>query len=374
MADKPKYARWPLQLYRTGYVAALFLTSLAIGGALADHSKLHPVASFYVAMAIVFCGNTVLIAAHEFGHAIAGALMGWRIALIAIGPLSIRPQPFRIKLGTPAMGGSFSGATWPVPPPSPSGLRAKWIATFAGGPLANFSVAGAGWLVAEATPISGIAKVVVLSFSTLSVAKGVLNLMPFKVPLGGRSDGGAIWDLLRGEDPEPRSAILRTFDRTIAGVRPRSWPEYLVTTLTANLQKATGGHEATLLYAYHLDRAEFAAARSFLDRALKTNGPVETLLMEDAFLSAYGDHDYARAEAFMGRVRTKRVRRSPRYFQVQAMLAFAKNDPCEGERQIWMARKALRKTAITTDADWDAIQSIEDRFAVAPAGSAASPA
>ena len=365
MADRRGAARWPRDLYRLGYNAAFFLASLAVGWTIADRPGVNPLVAFYLAIACVWCANFILIAAHEFGHAAATAMVGWRVAMIVIGPAAVKLHPFRIHFGTPMRGSYFSGAVWPVPLSS-NGLRLKWIIVFAGGPIANLTVACVGCLLANVLPISNAARITILALSALSAAKGLLNFIPFDATLGGRSDGGAILDLLRGADPALRGTIMRAYDQIVAGVRARDWPEQLVAELSASFERSQDGYEAFFLYAHHLDKEDFATARSLIDQVMQKNGPIDSLLLERAFFSAFCEHDYASAEQLLACVKLRHSRRSPRYFEVHAMLAFSKGDLQEGDRQIWLARRALKNHALTTNEDWETVQKIADRFVNIP--------
>jgi Peptidase family M50 len=130
---------------------------------------------------------------HEAGHAVAGLSCGFRIRSIRIGPLKAsrdREHKWGVSFGI-RRGGEVVAQLRAVP--------GKWgrlqcIAFILGGPFANFFIAIILWPL----PLwSEAAESVAALFAIVSVAVGLINLIPFRTRFG-MSDGAKLLSLLVG--------------------------------------------------------------------------------------------------------------------------------------------------------------------------------
>ncbi len=259
---------------------ALVLAAFAAGGAVSERAGMPPLVAFYVAIVMMYVGFFLLVAVHEFGHALVAAMFHWQLSMIAIGPISIKFQPLRVFVGTPVRGSFLAGAVWAFPKRD-AGSRNSWIAMTAGGPLTNIFIGVvAGCFALLIWP--SVLAVCIASLGALSLALGLTTLLPYNATAGGRSDGALIWGLLHGEDTAPRATVLKVFHDSINGVRPRTWSAALVGELEANARKPGVRNELAMLYSFHFDCDEFLEARTALRQAIKKMGPLDTLLNVDS--------------------------------------------------------------------------------------------
>jgi Zn-dependent protease len=139
-------------------------------------------------LAILF----VVIFIHEFGHAVAVQLVGWRLHAIAVVPLIYRFEKRRWGFWTAASGDL--GGMVSYSPIGPAFLnKGAWIA--AAGPLANFAFALTAF-IATASPIGNTAQSVAGALAVTSLFTGLGNILPWRSK-GGSSDGKILLSRLR---------------------------------------------------------------------------------------------------------------------------------------------------------------------------------
>ena len=163
----------------------------------------------FVLLAGLLLGLWPNIVLHEAGHALAGMARGMRV--IAAG----------------------------------SGSRADMAVMLAGGPGANLLTA------ALAVPLASLADgwvaAALQGFGLGALLLGLVNLLPLQSG-GWRSDGRGLLDLVR--DPGTATAMLRMNQLTalsIAGTRPRDWPDTLLPTGLADRAPAVARAAAGIL-------------------------------------------------------------------------------------------------------------------------------
>jgi hypothetical protein len=341
-------------LYVVFFAFAVVVTADSIAGA----SSVPFLAAIYVAMFIIFLGTIALTGIHEFGHAAVAAMLGWRVSLIAIGPVAIKLHPLKMSIGTPVGGSQLAGSTFTVPP-ADGNWRVGWMAMSAGGPLANIAIGITTLMYERSFGTATVLDTTIGLLGALSVIMGFSTLVPFNLSNGGRSDGGFIYDTLRGHDPGPRAIVLRVFDALVGGQRPREWDPALIDILSANAEKPRARFESVLLYSHYFDSGDITHARLALNQVIENLGPLDTLQIEDALLAAIGESDYLRAQAILGHVRSKSARRTPNYFKAKAVLSLNEGDLAEADRAIWLARRALKKWPLATNEDWEFLEILD---------------
>ncbi|MEZ0471276.1 M50 family metallopeptidase [Luteimonas salinilitoris] len=171
------------------------------------------------------------IVLHEAGHAAAGLACGMRALAFGIGPYRFERGAggWRFRHGGGVRGISGFAALLP-------GERRHFgpidHAVFLfGGPLANLLTAVLGLTAAALLAGSAWAAAVQgVAYSALLL--GLVNLVPFQSK-GWRSDGRGLLDLLRATpDAALQQQINQLMALSMAGVRPRDWPEALLPAVT----------------------------------------------------------------------------------------------------------------------------------------------
>jgi hypothetical protein len=138
----------------------------------------------------------------------------------------------------------------------------------------------------------------------------------------------------------------------------------MVALLIEKAKISHGGQEAMLLYMYYFDCDDVANARLSLNRAIGAMGAADSLLVADAFFSAFAENDLARARACLDSVRVKRGR----YFATaEAIVKVSEGDLAGGAQCVRLARKGLRRWPFATACDWDILDQIDARISNAAA-------
>lgn len=204
---------------------------------------------------------------HELGHALAARLVNWRLLTIAAGPLALRQTPKGLRLARNPLNRAWGGFVYAIPRDDRQ-LRLRRFVMVAGGPVASLLLALLAAAGLVASDGAGVWPVVASQVALMSLAIGVLTLVPHRSG-GLTSDGGQMWQLLRGgPGVEQRLATQLLLTALVGGVRPRDLDE----TLVARALAATDPPDATtahyLAYWREMDRGNITAAASHLDYAL----------------------------------------------------------------------------------------------------------
>lgn len=214
-------------------IAIQFVGGAAVGAAFAFLGLRHLEAWFetlpwpwwvFALLAIPMVWVHVLV--HEAGHALAGAARGMHAIALGVGPV-------RIEKGTGGWhwrwGGGLAGISGFAalfPDPSRGLRRADQAWYLFGGPLANLGTAAVA--LAAASRVDGAAHGVLLVFAVAGVFLGLVNLVPFRSS-GWRSDGLGLRELATGApEAAPQMQAHQLVALSMAGVRPRDWPEAFV--------------------------------------------------------------------------------------------------------------------------------------------------
>ncbi len=208
----------------------------------------------FALLAGVLLGLWPNILLHEAGHALAGMARGMRLVAAGIGPLRLerRAQGWEIRRGGAIQGLGGFAALVPV---AGRGSRLDMAVMLVGGPGINLVTAALAFPLATLT--DGWPAALLQGFGASALLLGLANLLPLQTG-GWRSDGRGLLDLVR--DPDTAAAMLRMNQLTalsIAGTRPRDWPDTLLPTGLADgtpaLARAAAG---MLLLLSATDRGE----------------------------------------------------------------------------------------------------------------------
>ena len=194
---------------------------------------------------------------HEGGHWLAGRLLGFKLYAFQAGPFlwtwGEGGRRFQRSWYAGKLGGFVS--MWPR---DPSGLRWKFGLHVLAGPLASlvFGLATLPWYVAVTKEENWSRwhlgyELGVLLLCVYGLLLWFLNLIPRQAH-GAVTDGGQIWSALQGGPAFKRMAAiggLTSVART--GVRPRDYPEDLVTAATSYPDGSPQHAFSLLMRAYH---------------------------------------------------------------------------------------------------------------------------
>jgi hypothetical protein len=273
---------------------------------------------------VVALGGLLALLVHEAGHVLGGLLGGMRFRFAAVGPLQLRGEEGRrVRLGLNRHLALASGVVACVPADARR-LRARMALFTAGGPLASGVLAGLALLgvhqvapralsLAALPPPSALPAATLLVPAVLTAALGLggllsagllaASLLPLRAP-GFLSDGARLWVLARGGAAAERwCGLAAVVGASLAGVRPRDWPEALLARATSLPDGSTDDAGATLLaYAHALDAGALDAAEEHLARVLALRARLPPALaaavaLEGAFFEAYFHADAPAARA-----------------------------------------------------------------------------
>ena len=130
---------------------------------------------------------------HECGHALAAKAVGFRVKVLAIGPVVLSKESGKRRVRLSWMGLLLMGGYMGAIPPSPRGFRRKQMTVVGAGPLTSL---GAGvtllgiFYVLPDTAVAGWWQVVGMG-AVAGIYLGLINLLPL-----GYSDGTMLFHLL----------------------------------------------------------------------------------------------------------------------------------------------------------------------------------
>ncbi|MBI2725536.1 MAG: hypothetical protein HYX42_04725 [Polaromonas sp.] len=179
------------------------------------------VASFF-AMPLLF---KLLALIHEVGHVLAGGVVGMQLLAISVGSWRWQRSKDGWQFGRVRSIKGIGGFALMLPLDDKPCTLEQSIYTL-GGPVANFVLAvvcASGANTREADDVVGQ---VLLLLAIMSAAIGAINLLPLQFN-GWLSDGRRLWALWRSlPEVHVNEHLLRLWRLSIAGVRPRDWPEF----------------------------------------------------------------------------------------------------------------------------------------------------
>ena len=233
------------------------------------------------------------IVLHEAGHAVAGLSRGMHAIAFGVGPFRFerRGERWHWRRGGGIRGiGGFAALL----PRGERGLSRGDQAVFLfGGPLANLVTAALLLACANWLPMPVQLAVACLGSALCAVLVGLVNLLPVHFS-GWRSDGRVLLDLLRRTpDAALHLQINQVMALSLAGVRPRDWPDATLPAPSASIASsglALSGQMLRLSRA--IDRRDAATARpdavalaaAFADAPPVTQGAIALTLASHAAL------------------------------------------------------------------------------------------
>jgi len=156
-----------------------FATALTVGRLIREHDI-----PWWLGLSMVLGAMVVVTVVHEAGHAVGARLGGWRIHLVAIGPVLLRTKPPHISLTARMVGGDVGGFVFATPP-SDRGWRDGALPFYSGGIVANLLLAAAAaavYLMTRNEGSAGALGVFALWVAVLSLVFGaLLNAIPFRL-------------------------------------------------------------------------------------------------------------------------------------------------------------------------------------------------
>jgi len=275
---------------------------------LASDFRPPPALPLPVALLALFPLSWLHALGHELGHAVAARLVGFRVLLLAVGPLRLRATQTGARLERSHTSRYFGGLVSAVPNTSDN-LRRRRFVVVAGGPAASILVlllAAAGYRTALLH--SPVLAAWLYLFAVLVFATLILTLIPYQRH-GIWNDGGQMLQLARGGPiVEQQLALTLLNSALVGGVRPRDLdPALLARALAAGQPNVVlGGH--WLAYWRELDGGDVAAAAAHLDEVLANRRLVlpparAAFATEAAWLWARHGNDPATARAWLELVR-----------------------------------------------------------------------
>ena len=305
--------------------------------------------SFFRDLFLFLLLEILMVALHEFGHAVAANLLGMKLRAFIVGPFQWRMREghweFRFALvGFLAIGGATA-----VAPTNP--WRPLWrdICMVAAGPFLSL-VAGCAALSLTLAAPSHAWQAVWLPlafFATLSLLGGALNLVPFRTK-AFYSDGARILQLL---SPGPWVDLHRAFATaaatTITALRPRDYDIDAI--LRAGSSISVGQHALhlrLLAASYYLDCGRVSdAGRALADAELiyqesASDIPAE-LHTPFIFGKAYLQHDPEGTRLWWERMQAKHpTRHNADYWIARSAFLWSENRIDEA-REAWEKGNAL---------------------------------
>lgn len=243
----------------------------------------------------------LVILIHELGHLLAGRLVGFRAALLLVGPLEITRGPAGLRIRRNrllrALGAALSL------PRDDHRLRERMSLVTLAGPLASLALGllSAALYVAlrRGTGMHGASlpqavTEVTRLVSFLSLGLAAINLIPFD--RGGMvSDGGAMVQFLRGGiRAERRCAFALVANaELIEGLRPRDWnPDWIRRATVTDKSTPHDPGICKMAYLWAIDRGDVAEAGAYLQRAVdaaraQRHPILPNVTMEKVFFDAY---------------------------------------------------------------------------------------
>ena len=366
---RPKIAKWARQ--------ALFFVVGALAGYGVAHLTRHHDVSLIVGLSLLFSVFAVVTIVHELGHVAGARIAGWKVHLVAVGPLLFRTSPPRVSLAARMIGGDVGGFVLAIPKPG-QGWRDGAFAFYSGGIVACLvlaAVAGGVYLASEAAGWSDVLSKWSLMLAVFSFLFGAaVDAIPFRTEAGTETDGASILQHLRGQDmPGPMQTVMMLIGHAMAGIRPRDWDPRLVAKLRGiEVTGQHGGMVMGTLYAWYLDVRDFPAAEAALARSVELLGRMPSLLIEEAFLAAHLHGDGERARRVLDEVPKKGMFEQHARWRAEAATRLASGDAAGTAEAVAAARKALASPLFTaTDDDRDILDEIERRAAALADGKVA---
>ena len=276
----------------------------------------------------------VALAIHEAGHLAAGSLVGFRMGMMAVGPIGIvrAGRRFLLRWLPPSHWGPFAFA-YPV---TLEGLRPRVAWYVAGGPIASLTTATVLFVVSRSIAPSAAGRTIGF-IALLSACVFVATAQPFGTGIGIASDGARFWSLMRNTaDARLDLAMFTLAGQDYGGVRPREWkPWVLEWAATTQASPAYELVAATVGLRRAIDVDDARAAQEQVQRIRAVYARVPRMLRGDAAAAsalwlAQRGNDLAAARVFLKDTDVALAESYRRWIAEAAVLSLA--DAREGAR------------------------------------------
>lgn len=338
----------------------------AVGYAVAHFRGDHDL-PWWLGLSLIFAALVLVTMVHEAGHIVGARLGGWKVHLVAIGPVLLQPKPPYLSLTARMIGGDVGGFVFATPQRE-RGWRDGALSFYSGGIVANLLLAvaaGAVYWMTRNDESPGPLAVFALWVAAFSLVLGALvNAIPFRLASGGETDGASILAHLRGRDmPGPIEAMLMLIGQAMAGTRPRDWDPRLVDALRPErLTGEQGGAAEGMRYAWYLDTGDPAAAEAALARSVELMARHPSVLIEAAFMAAYIHGDAEKARRLLDEVGGKGLFEPHALWRAEAATRLADGDATGALDAVAKAREAMARPFLQAgDDDRDILAEIEKR-------------
>ncbi len=296
----------------------------------------------------------LLVLLHELGHLAGGRLAGFRAYLLLVGPLRVERIRERWTVGLNARLATWGGLAASAPDDAHN-LRGRMALYAVAGPGTNLLTGAAVLVVLVAVAPESLPPVLhawMIAFTLGSFILGVLTLIPGQAG-GMYTDGGRLLRLLRtGPELEGDLALIALTGLSLAGRRPREWPEALVEqALSLPPDSLMGVFARQVAYLRTLDLGDVERARLHLDEALDHREAMgekggATIRLHGAFFYATHGGDVARARELLDEARESPLEARHLRPMAEAAVRMAEGDE-EG------ARAKLDEARLLTGASMD---------------------
>lgn len=295
----------------------------------------------------------LLVLIHELGHLAGGRLAGFRAYLLLVGPLRVERVRERWTVGLNPRIATWGGLAASAPDDAHN-LRGRMALYAAAGPGANLLTGTAvlAALVVAAGTLPPVIHAWMMAFTLGSLILGVLTLIPGQAA-GMYTDGGRLLRLLRtGPELEGDLALIALTGLSLAGRRPREWPEALVEqALSLPPDSLMGVFARQVAYLRTLDLGDVEEARAYLEEALDHREVMgeaggATIRLHGAFFYATHGGNVARARELLDEARESPLEARHLRPMAEAAVRMAEGDE-EG------ARAKLDEARLLTGASMD---------------------
>lgn len=224
-------------------------------------------AGFAVFFALATLWPQVIL--HEAGHALAGIARGMQPIAFGIGPWRWERGQDRWRLRRAGRVRGIAGFAMLLPRGERGLGRLDQAFYLFGGPLANLIVLACMLAVLPWVSEAPVTAALVLGTAATAALIGFVNLVPFQAQ-GWRSDGRNLIDLFAASrEAEQARRVRQVLALTMAGVRPRDWPdEALPAWPEADIDEQgwTDVYAVSLRLSHALDRGDPVSARHCAQR------------------------------------------------------------------------------------------------------------
>lgn len=278
-------------IWRRSIFAAVLFIGYLMAGQLIRTFEVGPLASAALIAPVFIVELFFCLLIHELGHAVAAWLVGWRIHVIAVGPLSYFPVERRFARTWTIKG--RGGFVLALPAISNGDERGRTIFTL-GGPAANLVFGAVGLSIALSLQSQTLNQgdtwtLLAGSLSIDSLAVGFANLVPFW-NANRPSDGAKLLSHLFGNSASgARRNLVWISSQAAHGVGPAYWDADRIRALWDYEDPENGnGLRDKLLLSHYLALGDVERAVAVTERHMRTARPRSPgITLEHAFLIAF---------------------------------------------------------------------------------------